>query len=188
MTGWTRLRVRGDSRQRIGITAGVGALVGVLMVLVGMEPRLVLVGFVVVSIAASTWLVADLAVTATPINWHDYGTVADGSARPDRRVQLLRARLRQTTQRRRLYGADDHNRPDPSAEIADTLVGVLDDYLIAEYGVHRSIDSDTAAELLGAELTRFVTDPAARRSLTQRRTLANTIALIEDFTSPTDAT
>ena len=50
MTGWTRLRVRGDSRQRIGITAGVGALVGVLMVLVGMEPRLVLVGFVVMEL------------------------------------------------------------------------------------------------------------------------------------------
>lgn len=188
MTSWTRLRVKGGNRQRVGITAGVGAIVGVLMVLVGMEPRLVLVGFVVVIVAASAWLVADLAVMATPINWHDYGTVADGSARPDRRVQLLRARLRQTPQRRRLSGTDQLNRADPSAEIADTLVGVLDDHLTAEYGVQRSIDSDTAAELLGPELARFVADPEARRSMTQRRTLGRTIALIEDFTSPTDPT
>jgi hypothetical protein len=38
-----------------------------------------------------------------------------------------------------------------------------------------------AAELLGPELARFTSDPASRRSMTQRRTLARTVSLIEDL-------
>ena len=145
------------------ITAGAGTVVGVLMILLGMEPRLVLVGCVVVLVAATAWLVIEMASTVTPLAWYAYGTEADTSARPDRRVQVLRSRLRQPAARR----GQATSTGDVGVEPSD--------------GVDRSIDPDRAAELLGPELTRFISDPVARRAMTQRRTLANTVSLIEDL-------
>jgi hypothetical protein len=173
-------------------TAAFGVVTGVLMVLLGMEPRLVLVGFVVILATAATWLILDVGAAAAPVNWHNYGTAADGVARPDRRVQVLKARLLRPARRRGTLGSawtTATGRADPNDEIGDSLVGVLDDHLIADRGIDRSQDPVEAAEALGPGLTRFVTDSSARRSMTQRRTLARTIASIEDFTSPsTDTT
>ena len=163
------------------ITAGAGTVVGVLMILLGMEPRLVLVGCVVVLVAATAWLVIEMASTVTPLAWYAYGTEADTSARPDRRVQVLRSRLRQPAARRGQATSTGDVGVEPSDEIIDSLLGIIDEHLVAEHGVDRSIDPDRAAELLGPELTRFISDPVARRAMTQRRTLANTVSLIEDL-------
>ena len=172
------------SRRLIGAVIGVAVVTGSAMIQLGMEPRLVLVGFIVVVVLASTVLIAELGRVAAPVNWHNYGDGADVVARPDRRVQVLKARLRQPT-RRRTSGAVQIERADPLDEIGDTLVAVLDDQLIAAYGIDRSVDADAAATALGADLSRFVTDEAVRRAMTRRRTLASTIAAIEDFTSST---
>jgi hypothetical protein len=43
------------------------------------------------------------------------------------------------------------------------------------------IDPHAAAEALGPDLARFVTDSKTRRSMAQPRTLACTLTLIEDF-------
>lgn len=182
-------RLQDETGRWIVATAAIGIMTGVLMVLLGMEPRLVLVGCVVILVTAATWLILDVAAAADPVNWHNYQTAADGAARPDRRVQILKTRLRQPTRRRRTLGSAGTTWTDPagpSDEIADSLAAVLDDHLVAARGVDRSLDAAAAAEALGPELTRFVTDPAARRSMTQRRTLARTIASIEEFTSSTD--
>jgi hypothetical protein len=72
---------------------------------------------------------------------------------------------------------------DPSDEIGDSLVEVLDDHLVADRGIDRSEDPVGAAEALGPELMQFVSDPAVRRSMTQRRTLVRTITSIEAFTT-----
>lgn len=168
-------------RWRVRITVGVGIAVGVVMVLLGMEPRLVLVGCVVAIVAAAAWLVVDLGVSMSSVVWRDQGSVAVMRARPDGRVMVLRSRLRRRTGRSRsprVFGSDHAS---PADEIIDSLVAVIDDRLLAEFGVDRSTDPAGAAELLGPDLTRFVTDPASRLSMTQPRSLTHTLALIEDL-------
>jgi hypothetical protein len=153
-----------DTRRWVVATAAIGVVTGVLMVLLGMEPRLILVGFVVILAAAATWLILDLGVAAAPVNWHNYSTTADAVARPDRRVQVLKARLRQPARRRRTLGSvrtTSTGRGEPSDEIGDSLVAVIDDHLVADRGIDRSQDANAAAEALGPDLAQFVTDPGA---------------------------
>ena len=174
------------TRRWVIITALVGVVTGVLMVLLGMEPRLVLVGFVVIVATAATWLILDVGQATAPVNWHNYGAAEDASARPDRRVQVLKARLRQPARRGRALGSvgpAPTGRADPSDEIGDSLVGVLDDHLVADRGIDRLQDPVGAAEALGHELMQFISDPGVRRSMTQRRTLVRTITSIEAFTT-----
>lgn len=171
----------------IGATIAVGVVTGVLMVLLGMEPRLVLVGFVVLIVSAVTWLFVDLGTVAVPVTWHGHGATDIVSARSDRRVQVLTARLRSPVRRSRSAAMVEHGHVESNDEISDTLVSVIDDHLVAEHGIDRSIDATSAAETLGPALTRFVTDPESRRSMSRRRNLARTITLIEDFTAPPDS-
>lgn len=169
--------MKSSVRRRVGVTVWSGIIAGVLMVLLGMEPRLVLLGCVVMVVSATTWLLIDTEVATAPIVWHRHGAGADTSAPSDRRVKMLRARLRQPAHRRRVTTADDVD----ADEIADTLVAVIDDHLKADHGLDRSTDPAAAATVLGPDLARFVNDPAARRSMTRRRSLARTLALIEDL-------
>ena len=76
---------------------------------------------------------------------------------------------------------------EPVDEIVGTLIGVIDDHLLAEFGIDRSTDPAAAADALGPELTTFVNDSSARRSMTGRRGLARTLGMIEDFCSRTHA-
>lgn len=172
---------------RVSVTAGVGVTVAVGMVLLGMEPRLILVAFVVMTVAAAMWLVLDLGNAAEPLHWHDYGLNDAGPAQPDRRVRALRSRLERNARTRRtsstVNSAGD-DRSSPHDEIADTLVDVIDDHLRSEHGLDRSHRPEAAAAILGPDLTRFVTDPSARRSMTQRRSLARTVSMIEALESP----
>lgn len=179
-------QLQDNTRRWVVVTALIGVVTGVLMVLLGMEPRLVLVGFVVIVATAATWLILDVGQATAPVNWHNYGAAEDAVTRPDRRVQVLKARLRQPTRRGRALGsvgATPTGRADPSDEIGDSLVEVLDDHLVADRGIDRSEDPVGAAEALGPELMQFVSDPAVRRSMTQRRPLVRTITSIEAFTT-----
>ncbi|MBT5275361.1 hypothetical protein [Ilumatobacter sp.] len=179
-------QLQDNTRRWVVVTALIGVVTGVLMVLLGMEPRLVLVGFVVIVATAATWLILDVGQATAPVNWHNYGAAEDAVTRPDRRVQVLKARLRQPTRRGRALGsvgATPTGRADPSDEIGDSLVEVLGDHLVADRGIDRSEDPVGAAEALGPELMQFVSDPAVRRSMTQRRTLVRTVTSIEAFTT-----
>lgn len=170
---------------RVGVTVGAGTATGVAMVLLGMEPRLALVGCVVVAVAASVWLLVDLANVVSPIFWHNFGTFANTSARSHRSVQTLQTRLRTPARRRHRTAALEHVRPDPVDEITVTLLDVIEDHLVSEHGIDVLLDHHAAAEVLGPELTRFVTDSTSRRSMAQPRTLARTLTLIEDFSDQT---
>lgn len=172
---------------RVSVTVGIGVIVAVGMVLLGMEPRLVLVGFVVMVVGATAALAFDLAPAASPVVWTDHGRGADTATRSDRRVQALRARLRSPARRRRLPAMIESSRPEPVDEIVGTLIGVIDDHLLAEHGVDRAADPAAAAELLGPDLEQFVADPSAHRSMAGRRNLARTLDLIESFCSRTHA-
>jgi hypothetical protein len=173
--------LRQRTGRRIGVIVGAGTVIGVAMVLLGMEPRLVLVGCVVAAVGATTWLLVDLANVVAPVSWYNYGTVADTSARSDPSVQTLQTRLRTPARRRRRVAPLDRVRADPTDEITAALLDVIEDHLVAEHGIDMLIDPHAAAEALGPELARFVTDSKTRRSMAQPRTLACTLTLIEDF-------
>lgn len=166
---------------RVRVTVGTGVAVGVSMVLLGMEPRLFLVGLVVVAVAAVGFLAADVGGETAPVTWRAHGTGASASARPDQRVQALRARLRRPARQRLIPEKADPNRPQPVDEVVSTLLRSIDDHLLFEHHIDRSLEPAAAAAVLGPELTRFVSDPAAQRSMTGRRSLARTVALIEDL-------
>lgn len=161
------------------------------MVLLGMDPRLVIVACVVALVSAASWLVIGLAPVADPLTWYDHSNASWSSARVDRRVLQLTARLRQNSRQSRrrglpgLSGRTGQDEAEPVDEIVTSLVAVIDDQLRADHAIERADDGEAAARVLGPELTRFVDDPAAARKMTQRRTLAHTIALIEEFTAPT---
>lgn len=166
---------------RIKVTACTGITIGIAMVLLGMEPRLVLVGLVVVAVAAVGFLAADVGDATASVVWRDHGTGTATSARPDQRVQALRARLRSPVRHRRPRQQADPERPQQVDEVVATLLRSIDDHLMSDHRIDRAANPGAAAEVLGPELTRFVTDTAMQRSMTGRRALARTIALIEDL-------
>ncbi len=183
MTGSDRQRVD----WRIKLTAAIGGTVGVLMLLLDMEPRLVLVAMVALAVGAAFWLAYDLGHVAAPLTWHDYGASEADSARPDQRTQALRSRLERNTRgRRNSFPSPSPTpsgkpEPEPFDEIIDTLLAAIDDHLVASHGLDRTATVDALSAALSPELARFVSDPAAQRAMTQRRSLARTVALIEDL-------
>jgi len=190
-----RTRPSDDATRWVGTTIVIGAVVGGAMVLSGMEPRLALVAVIVAVIAGTAWLVAGLAPVALPVSWYGRQRMGanDWRARPDRRVQLLTARLRHTGRRSRRRPTSPRSalstQPEQPDEIVESLIAVIDDHLLAEFGIDRraqGTSAESAPVALGPELTRFVTEPAAALAMTRPRTLAHTIALIEAFTSSAD--
>ena len=191
MSGAATRRSTSDTARWAATTAVIGSVVGAVMVLLGMEPRLALVGAVVLLTTAASWLISELAAVAEPLSWYNHGGGADSTARPDRRVQLLTARLRHNTRhssRRRAPGLEGPDDTQPLDEIVGSLVDVLDDHLRTQHGVDRATDAEAANDALGPELAGFLNDPGKARAMTQRRTLAHTIALIEAFTASTGQT
>ncbi|MFK8024742.1 MAG: hypothetical protein AB8G26_12350 [Ilumatobacter sp.] len=183
------MKRRGSARLdwRVSLTVAVGVTAATLMILLSMEPRLALVAVVVTIISAVTWLAVDLGPVAAPIVWIDHGERTDTAPRSDRRVRALRTRLRSPAHRSRVPTLIDTARSEPDDEIADTLVAIIDDHIEAEFGIDRSHDPEAADDVLGPELARFVSDPSAHRSMTGRRGLARTVALIEDLCARTHA-
>lgn len=163
---------------RVSWTAGAVVAVCLGTVLLGMEPRLVLVGLLVVAVAAAGICVVDLGDSTGAVVWQAPGTTGERAATVDRRVRLLRNRLQSRGRRRSpLARSDDDVEADD--DIAVTLLAAIDDQLRSEHGIDRAASPEAAATVLGPELTRFVSDPAARRSMTSRRGLASTLQLIE---------
>ena len=70
--------------RRVSVTVGTGSTVALAMVVLGMEPRLVLVGFVVMIVGAATWLAVDLGPLVSPVVWTDHGRGTSASARSGR--------------------------------------------------------------------------------------------------------
>lgn len=177
----------GDTARWAATTTVVAAAVTAAMVLIGMDPRLVIVVCVIALVSATAWLVTGLSAVADPLVWYDDGATAWSSARTDRRVMQLTSRLRRSPRRSRRWGPvgrSGADEPEPDDEIVTTLAAVIDDQLRSRHGIVRAEDGDAAARVLGPELSGFVDDPATARRMTQRRTLARTVAMIEAFTSP----
>ena len=155
-------------RHRVA-TIIVGILVvEVLMVVTGTGPDLLLVAGLGCLIGAAGWCAVDLhaaAVEADPL------PVAHRTPPPtgvDRRVRLLSTGLR----------FDKHS--DHSAKrVRDSLVELVDDQLVAKYGVDRTVDPAAAERILGPQLFRLVDDPDSARSVARPKNLTHIVTLIE---------
>lgn len=164
---------------RVAAIAGTGVVVGVVMLLLDMEPRLVLVGLVVIVVGTSGFLLLDLGDETAVVDWHAHDLEETSAVVVDLRVQHLRGSLHRSTSRRRSAAAllGDGEVTD---QIVRALTEIVDDTLRADHGIDRSSDPDGAAEVLGPELARFVTDADELRGLSRRR-LTTIVTLIEQL-------
>ncbi|MEO1060280.1 MAG: hypothetical protein AAFZ07_02595 [Actinomycetota bacterium] len=171
-------------RGRFGGTALLGSVIGVMMVLLGMEPRLVLVGLIVVAVAATGFLLVDLTEVTAPVDWHRFQLEEDTRVPVDWRVQQLRGTLLRSTTRRRSTAAAiaATGRTD---QVLDSLVGVVDDLLFTEHGIDHAADPAAAAEIVGPELARLLADPAAYGSMSHRE-LDRIVTLVERVSAAHD--
>lgn len=171
---------------RVSATTVTGVVIGVAMVLLGMEPRLVLVGFVVVTVAAASFLLLDLGEEEVAVDWYRHQLEDATTTTVDLRLQHLRASLHRSTSRRRHAAVAARRGEQITDQIVETLVDVIDDALASDHGIDRSSDPAGAADVLGPELARFVSDTDSYGSLTRRR-LSHIVTLIEQLSERTPA-
>lgn len=156
------MRLGGRTVHPFAALVAAASAVGLLVA----APRLLLVVLIASAIIVGLVLVGALASVSRAIEWND-----GQRARAPRVTSFVR-------RSQRPEGApsiDDLDRD----ELADSLVRVIDDRLRDDHGIDRATDPPAAARALGPELARFVGDPAARRSMVRRRSLASTLTLIE---------
>ncbi len=163
---------------RVSLGGGVALLFVALLVL-GLQQGLLLLALMFIVGGAAVWLVVGISNATASVIWNDYRKGVVPSSGPDRRVQLLRARLRGNAQRNRPTITRGEPRTEPVDDIVASLIAVIDDHLLSDHEIDRSLDPASAARVLGPDLTRFVTDPSAARSMTRRRSLGRTLTLIE---------
>ncbi len=154
----------------------------------GTELRFLLAATMMLVVGVTGWLAMGLGRRAEPILWSRSHQSAFAPSHPDGRVRLLRARLVSEPSRRKVREDGERFRFDPADAILSSLIDVIDDHLRHEHDIDRAVDPKAAAGVLGPELTRFVTDPAAGQSMIRRHTLASTLTRIENLCSsaPTD--
>ncbi len=157
-------------RGRLVLTAAVALVACITMLLLGMHPRLGLVGGIVLVIASIGWLVLDVGPLAEEIDWERHSDQHDIPARPDRRVNLIRLHLHR-----------ERRDPDGWAPTADRLADLIDARLRSFHGIDRAADPDAAANALGPDLEAFLDDPEVRRHMVGVRALPATITLIEQL-------
>ena len=155
-------------RRPVATIVVVIVIVEILMVVAGTGPDLVLIAGLGILVGATVWCLFDLrtaVVESAPLPMAHRPPPPAGI---DRRVRILRTGL---------Y-FDKHS--DQSAfRTRDALVGLVDDQLLAKYGIDRSVDAVAAANVLGPELFRLVDDPDSVRNVARPKNLVHIVTLIE---------
>lgn len=153
----------------------VTVVVEVVMVLAGTEPNLLLVAGLVGLVGTTIWCLVDLRAATTDPDPQPVAYRPPPDARADQRVRMLRNGL--------VFGSRSGN--DHAAQrLRDGLVELVDDQLLAEYGVDRHADPAAAESIIGAELFRFVEDTGAAdsaRVVSRPKHLAHIVTLIEEI-------
>jgi hypothetical protein len=155
-------------RRRLVLVAVTAVVACLAMLLLGMHPRVALVGVIVLVVATIAWFTLDVGSLVEEIDWERHADRRDTSARSDRRVNLIRTRLH-----RERRGADEW------ASTAAHLADLIDARLRSYHGIDRAADPAAAANVLGPELAAFMNDPDARRRMAGLRSLPATLTLIE---------
>jgi hypothetical protein len=141
------------------------------MELTSMGPRLVLVAALGVVVGASAWLVLTLARSAAPAAPWETDDEVPGA---DHDIRLRSGWLGQR------IPSGPHDRR--TAELLHArLIELVDDRLIADYGIDRHRDPDAARATMGEELASFVDDPGVPASLTDLPTLERIMTRIEQL-------
>jgi hypothetical protein len=157
-------------RLRALLLAVFGVGIEMTFVLAGMGPRLVLVGAVIVVIAATVCLALDLGDAVVVPNWPSTSRPIGGTDRVEWRVGTIRILL---MNERRSTGANDR--------LHDLLIGLVDDRLLAEHRIDREVDPSSAALVIGPQLHEFVTARRPMRELSDPRAVARIVTLIENL-------
>lgn len=135
------------------VTAGsIWAMVVALMAWLEMGPRPVLLAGIAAALATALWLMLDLSDVAAPAAWSAASTT-DGTRRgADSRLRLLH---------RQIEHAPSH---DEGRVLHRLLVELIDDRLLADHCIDRTVQPDRAAAELGTDLAGFVAaTPSAKR-------------------------
>ena len=125
-----------------------------LMLVTDMGPHLLLVGAVCALVGVTVWTVSGLGRAAVRTEAVSTPHPPPPTRLPDLRITLLRQGLS--------YGRHDNQIPD---RVYWSLVTLIDDELAVGHGIDRQSDPDAAHDIIGADLMRFVTDPAGSRRL-----------------------
>lgn len=155
---------------RIAIPVVAGAVIEIVLVGAGMQPRLLPVALILAAIAAVGTLAFDLVVTATPAAWPDSAPPEPPALVLDHRTESL---VRMATRERSQLG--------PSHRLHATLVSLVDHRLRDRHGVARAADPTAAHRLLGPELVALVETPPPGAQLAEPARLARFVALIESI-------
>lgn len=155
-------------RRRLLLTVIIAVAATVAMLLLGMHPRVVLVGAIVAAVATICWLVLDVGPLVEEVDWERHADRREFWPRSDMRVNLIRARLHR-----------ERSRGDEWASTGDDLAALIGDRLHSAHGIDPVAEPAAAAEVLGPELAAFMDDPERRRQMSRFRSLPATVALIE---------
>lgn len=160
-------RLPGWRRWTVAIVAGTSAVMA-LAALTGMKPHLVLVAGLGAVVGITVWVAVSLRhLTVVPAVW----ATAPSHAAEDDSLGYLTSGWGLLP-----MGPDDWR---GAARLHARLVELVDDRLATGHSVDRHHDPDTARAILGDDLSRFVDDPDAARSLTSEATVERVVARIE---------
>jgi hypothetical protein len=157
-------------RARVAMVVAVAALIEISLSAARMGPSLPLVASLVVLVAAACFVVSDLEAAVLTVRWQRPADTAATATGRDRRVDLLRMRL----------AAPDHH-GSTARELYASLVGLIDDQLLAVHGIDRAQDPEAARVVLGPELSRFVAAGQPPARLTNVRVLRGVVQRIEQL-------
>lgn len=132
-------------RVRVVAVLFVAAAVYGVMSVAGMQPRPLLLTALVGSAALLGWFALDLLVEVEGAYWQPGGRRSGSQRGADLRVGTIK---------RRLTDAFTENRF--AAKLHPVLVQLIDDKLTAVHGINRQDQPQVAAEVLGPELTAFL--------------------------------
>lgn len=160
--GWS------DRRWFVSVVAVVVAA-DVGMTALDMGPRHLVVAAVGAVVGTSVWSMSSLAGTAAGQARRRRDAEPSASSGADRRVKRLRGELLST--------ADAAS----AARLHARLVDLIDDQLEHAHGVSLASDADRARQLMGDDLTAFVSDPRAVGRLASGSYLAQVVTMIEQL-------
>jgi len=151
-------------RRRALVAVGAWAALVLSLELSDSNPNAVVLAGIVGAATALVFVIADLAATVGRVRWTRRSRPAHRTRRNDPRVDSLRRQVRAAWW-------------SGSTDVADTLIELLDDRLLAHRRVDRSVDPVVAVTLLTPRLRRLVDGP--RRQIASVGELEQIVADIE---------
>jgi len=156
-------------RARLALTVGCWLATVALMAMMDLSPQPVLLAGIAAVFASALCLILDLSDIATPAAWGGSYEAEDVRGGTDTRLRTVHRDL--------LTGPT----LDQALALHRLLVDLTDERLSAAHGIDRRNAPARAADVMGPELTRFVTTPPSMRELRDPQFLSTTVSRIESI-------